>query len=57
MNKKDNGEEAFTLMCKTGIILIITIIIIGIIAVILNFVVKGNAEWYIPVKVINGGEE
>lgn len=57
MNKKDNGEEAFTLMCKTGIILIIAIIIIGIIAVILNFVVKGNAEWYIPVKAINGGEQ
>ena len=57
MNKKDNGEEAFTLMGKTGIILIIAIIIIGIIAVILNFVVKGNAEWYIPVKVINGGEQ
>ena len=56
MNKKDNGEEAFISMCKIGIILIVAIVIIGIVAVVLNFVVKGNAEWYVPVKVISGGE-
>lgn len=57
MNKIDNGEKAFNLMCKTGIILIITFIIIGIVAVVFNYLVKGNADWYVPVKVVDGGDE
>ena len=57
MSKIDNGEKAFTLMCKTGIILIITFIIIGIVAVVFNYLAKGNADWYVPVKVVKGGEE
>lgn len=54
MKKIDNGEEAFIKMCKTAIILIIIITIIGISAVVLNLIVKGNADWYVPVKVVGG---
>lgn len=57
MNKKDNGEKAFNQMCKTGVILIVTFIIIGIVAVVSNILVKGSAEWYVPVKVVGGDEE
>lgn len=57
MNNKENGEKAFELMSKTGIVLIVAITIIGIVAVVFNFLSKGNAEWYVPVKVVKGGEE
>lgn len=57
MKKIDNGEKAFSLMCKTGIILIITIIIIGVVAVAFNYLAKGNADWYVPVKVVSGSKE
>lgn len=57
MSNKENGEKAFELMSKTGIVLIVTITIIGIVAVVFNFLSKGNAEWYVPVKVVKGGGE
>lgn len=57
MSRMSNSEKDFDLMYKTGIILIVVIIIIGIVAVVFNYLVKGNAEWYVPVKVVDGGEE
>ena len=57
MKKIDNSEEAFIKMCKTAIILIIIITIIGISAVVLNLIVKGNADWYVPVKVVGGEKQ
>ena len=57
MKKIENGEKAFNLMCKTGIILIVAFIIIGIVAIVFNYLAKGNADWYVPVKVVKGGEE
>lgn len=51
MSKIENGESAFKQMCKTGIILIIIIILLGITAIVMNICVGKNPNWSIPVKV------
>ena len=57
MSEKDNGEKAFSLMCKIAIAMIVIIVLVGIIAIIADKSVGRNPDWYVPVKVINGGEE
>lgn len=55
--KKDNGEKDFDLMCKIAIISILGIVVLGVAAVITEIYIKGDADWYVPVKVVNGGGE
>lgn len=57
MSKKDNGERDFDQMCKIAIISILGIVVLGVAAVITEIVIKGDANWYVPVKVVNGGKD